>query len=174
MRKTIVLLSLAVLLTFSLSLWSQEKFIDVRQAMADHLASVKKFWGERDRAKANEEFEKAQEVWQKDVKPMIIEGEKTSEQFREYYERIAEVEAGLDKLGGLLESGTAQEIDPVANAIIWAISHHPRGFNVPKPRYSVWDWVFGLGIGIGFCLFAIFFGRHLRRSYYRRYEKGGE
>jgi hypothetical protein len=100
---------------------------------------------------------------------MIVEGVKADEQFREYLERMAEVDEHLLSLSQSLEKKEAPQIEPEVNAVIWAISHHPRGFDVPQPRYSAWDWVFGLGIGIGFCLVAVVFGLYLRRSYYRRY-----
>jgi hypothetical protein len=102
---------------------------------------------------------------------MITEGVKTNEQFREYFKRMAEIEENLNSLAQILEGKNTEGIESKANAVIWGISHHPRGFDLPKPRYSAWDWVFALGIGLGFCIFATVFGLHLRKSYYRRYKK---
>ena len=149
----------------------QEKFIDVRQNMADNLTAVKTAVKAADWAGALEKFRTARQIWDADVKPIITEGVKSDTQFQEYFDRIVEVEAGLDTVGRLLESRNGAEVEAKINAIIWGISHLPRGFNVPNPRYTVWDWIFGLGIGLGFCVFATFFGLHLRRSYYRRYKK---
>jgi hypothetical protein len=159
------------LLVFGQMAFGQEKFNDVRQSLADSLTGVKEAAGAGDLAAARKDFQTALETWERDVKPMIIEGVRTNSQFQEYFDRMAEVDADLAALGSELEEGVSQEIETRVNATIWAISHHPRGFSVPPPRYTVWDWVFGLGIGLGFCVFVIFFGLHLRRSYYRRYAR---
>lgn len=150
---------------------AQERFIDVRQMMADELTSVKTSVANQDWMKAKESFQEANTVWLNEVKPLIVEGVKTNEQFQEYFDRIREVEKNLNDLDLLLAGQKVQEIESKTNAIIWAISHRPRGFDVPQPRYSTWDWIFGLGIGIGFLVFAIYFGLYLRKSYYSRYKK---
>ncbi len=81
------------------------------------------------------------------------------------------VQADIDSLALLITQKKTDQIESLVNQIIWGISHHPRGFDVPDPVYTVWDWVFGLGIGLGFCVFITCFGLYLRRSYYRRYAK---
>jgi predicted metal-binding transcription factor (methanogenesis marker protein 9) len=158
-------------------------------------------------------FQRAKDIWNTEVKPLIVEGrdaeveEATREtegaikealedtqgdldqvkeilrekgvkkiedapgKFKEYVDRIDQVEAGLAELRRLLKDNKSEEVPAHVNAIIWSISHHPRGFDVPPPVYKWWDWVFGLGIGLGWCVFAIFFGLYLRRSYYRRYKR---
>ena len=150
---------------------AQERFIDVRQAMADSLTAAKTAAAKSDWAAAGSSVEAARTIWARDVKPLIVEGVKTSSDFREYADRIGEVEADLEAASSAAAAQDAAGLAAKINAAIWGISHHPRGFDVPPPRYSTWDWVFGLSIGIGFCVFAIWFGLYLRRSYYSRYPK---
>jgi hypothetical protein len=171
MRKVPLLLAAMVLFLFAQKIVAQEKFIDVRQAMADSLTSVKTAVKNNDWDGAFSHFQKAKGTWEQEVKPMITDGVKTDTQYKEYFDRIAEIGGNLNNLAQSLEARKSEDIEPKVNAIIWGISHHPRGFAVPKPRYTTWDWVFGLGIGIGFCLLAIVFGLYLRKSYYRRYKK---
>jgi hypothetical protein len=174
MRRVNLFLVIVIVLLLSQAGVSQEKFNDVRQQMADRLTAVKTSLQANDRGAAVGHFAEAKKTWEADVKPMIMEGVKTNNQFQEYFERMAEVDGHFVALGEELSSGGPQQVESRVNAIIWSISHHPRGFKVPPPRYTAWDWVFGLGIGIGFCTFAIGFGLHLRRSYYRRYQKQGK
>ncbi|MBM3310868.1 MAG: hypothetical protein FJY80_05110 [Candidatus Aminicenantes bacterium] len=150
---------------------AQERFIDVRQAMADALTSVKAAAGKGDWAAAAAAVESARTIWDRDVKPLILEGVKTDASFEEYAGRAGEVEAAVAAAGAAVAAGNAAEAELKVNAAIWGISHHPRGFDLPAPRYSAWDWVFGLSIGLGFCLFATWFGLYLRRSYYGRFPK---
>jgi hypothetical protein len=172
MRKAIFLFIALGVLSFVRNSLAQEKFIDVRQEMANRLTTVKTAAvAKTDWASALENFSKAKEIWESEVKPMINEGVKKDEQFREYFRRMPEIEANLNSLAQILEDKNTEGIESKVNAVIWGISHHPRGFDVPNPRYSIWDWVFALGIGVGFCIFATFFGLYLRRSYYRRYKK---
>ena len=171
MKKHLVVLAGFLFLFVVPALLGQERFIDVRQNMADNLSAVKAAVKEADWEGALEKFRTARQVWETDVKPIITEGVKSDTQFQEYFDRIGEVEAGLSSTGQLLETRNAADVEAKINAIIWGISHQPRGFKVPNPRYSAWDWVFGLGIGLGFIFFATFFGLRLRRSYYRRYLK---
>jgi hypothetical protein len=172
-RRNLFLLAFSFLFLSQVGL-SQEKFNDVRQQMADHLTAVKTSLRANDRQVAMGHFAAAKRVWEDDVKPMITEGVKTNSQFQEYFDRLAEVDGHFVSLAQELESGEVKQVESRVNAMIWAISHHPRGFKVPPPRYTAWDWVFGLGIGVGFCVFAAFFGLYLRRSYYRRYQKQGK
>ncbi|UCF43409.1 MAG: hypothetical protein JSV99_00305 [Planctomycetota bacterium] len=171
MRKIIPLLVAATILLLAHNTIAQEKIIDVRQNMADALTSVKTAVSQNDWAEALSSFNSAKDIWADDVKPLLVEDEKTEKRFLEYFGRIGEVEDGLSSVGQLLAAKNTGEIEPKVNAIIWSISHHPRGFDVPAPVYKWWDWVFGLGIGLGWCAFAIFFGLYLRRSYYRRYKR---
>jgi hypothetical protein len=171
MKKGIYLASLLSFLLLVQFAFGQEKFIDVRQNMANRLTEVKTAVKNNDWAAARENFEKAKSIWGQDVKPIITEGVKTDSQFQEYFNRIAEVEDNLEAVSRAIDAQAAGDIEAKVNAAIWGISHHPRGFDLPKPRYSVWDWIFGLGIGVGFCLFATLFGLYLRKSYYRRYPK---
>jgi hypothetical protein len=149
----------------------QERFNDVRQGMADLLTAVKTASSSADYDAARTDLAGALRVWTEDVKPFILEGVRTNDQFQEYFDRIPEVEAGLAEIAREIERGDRQAVESRANAIIWAISHHPRGFDIPQPRYTAWDWVFGLTIGIGFCILAVVSGLYLRRSYYRRYSR---
>ena len=171
MRKIISLLKVFIILFFVQNIIAQERFIDVRQDMADNLSSIKIAVEKSDWEEARKSFQKALNIWQQEVKPMIVEGVKTDEQFQEYFDRLDEIDRDFQNLSQLLGNTEDSEIEAQVNALIWGISHHPRGFDVPNPRYSIWDWIFGLGIGIGFCLFAVFFGMYLQRSYYRRYKK---
>jgi len=171
MRKVILLLVAVSTLLLAQSAIAQEKIIDVRQEMADNLTSVKTAVKDNDWSAVQDSFDKAKDTWQNEVKPLLVEDQKEEKpRFQEYFGRIGEVEENLDKLAQLVESRDA-EIESQVNAIIWGISHHPKGFDVGPPKYSAWDWVFGLGIGLGWCVFATFFGLYLRRSYYRRYAK---
>ena len=171
MRKAIFLFIALGVLSFALNSRAQEKFIDVRQEMANRLTAVKSAAAKTDWASALENLARAKDIWLGEVKPMINEGLKTDEKFSEYFKRMPEIEANLNSLAQILEDKNTEGIESKVNAVIWGISHHPRGFDVPNPRYSIWDWVFALGIGVGFCIFATFFGLYLRRSYYRRYKK---
>lgn len=171
MRKIILLLVAATILLLARGAVAQEKIIDVRQNMADALTAVKTAVSQNDWAEALSSFNRARDIWNDEVKPLLVEDEKTEKRFLEYFGRIGEVEDGLNSLGQILTAQSTQEVEPKVNAIIWSISHHPRGFDVPPPVYQWWDWVFGLGIGLGWCVFAIFFGLYLRRSYYRRYKR---
>ena len=171
MRKIIPLVAVGALL-LAQAAFAQERFIDVRQEMADNLTSVKTAAKNNDWAAAQNSFNKAKDTWQNEVKPLLIEDQKEEKpRFLEYFGRMNEVEENLSKLAHLLESRKDADIESQVNAIIWGISHHPKGFEVGPPKYSAWDWVFGLGIGLGWCVFATFFGLYLRRSYYRRYKK---
>jgi hypothetical protein len=153
--------------------FAQEKIIETRQEMANHLSAVKMAAADSNWTAATDSFNKAKDAWQSQVKPILTEdNEKAKPRFTEYYERIGEVEKGLDELGQILASQNQVEVESKVNQIIWSISHRPKGFEVGPFTYTVWDWVFGLGIGVGFCIFAISFGLYLRRSYYRRYKKG--
>jgi hypothetical protein len=174
MKKKFAWIGFFGFLIFAQNISAQERFIDVRQMMADELTSVKTSVANQNWMGAKESLQEAKTIWLNEVKPLVVEGVKTNEQFQEYFNRIGEVEKGLDGLDLLLAGHKVQEIDSKVNAIIWAISHQPRGFDVPQARYSTWDWIFGLSIGIGFCIFAFYFGLYLRRSYYHRYKKQGE
>ncbi|MHC4157636.1 MAG: hypothetical protein ACYSSO_01015 [Planctomycetota bacterium] len=181
--------SLLLLAQAAVAQHGELEFIEARQEFADNLTSVKNILKDNDWTNAQQSFDKAKDEWENKVKPMIVEGreaeidtarnegvenpEDAPGKLKEYSDRISEVETNLSKLALLLKSKEAGEIETTVNAIIWAISHQPRGFDVPKRTYSVWDWVFGLGIGGGFCIFAIVAGLYLRRSYYRRYQKLG-
>jgi len=173
MRRTLFAGPLLALLFVIQPAFGQEKFNDVRQQMADRLTAVKAAIRDADRAAAQANLAEAQKTWEAEVKPMIVEGAETNGQFQEYFDRIQDVENNLTALAAELEAGEAGRIESLVNAVIWGISHHPRGFDVPPPRYTAWDWVFGLSIGVGFCVFAVVFGLYLRRSYYRRYAKPG-
>ena len=169
MRKAVPLALVIGLLAASSAGFCQEKFNDVRQAMADLLTAVKKDSAAADFSSADGNLAAARKVWNEEVKPLILEGVRSSDQFQEYFDRIPEVEAGFEEIAREIERREGQEVAVRVNAVIWAISHHPRGFDIPQPRYTAWDWVFGLSIGIGFCVLAVASGLYLRRSYYRRY-----
>ncbi len=174
MKRINLFLVIVTVLLFSQPGVGQERFNDVRQQMADHLTAVKSSLRANERQAALAHFGEAKKIWEAEVKPMITEGVKANDQFQEYFDRMAELDGHFVSLAQELESDGLLQIESRVNAMIWAISHHPRGFKVPNPRYTVWDWVFALGIGIGFCVLAMVFGLHLRRSYYRRYQKQGE
>jgi hypothetical protein len=150
---------------------AQERFIDVRQAMADALTAAKAAAGKGDWAAAAAAVESGRTIWTRDVKPLVLQGVKSDASFEEYAARVGEVEAAVEAAGAAVAAGNAAEAELRVNAAIWGISHHPRGFDLPAPRYSAWDWVFGLSIGLGFCAFAVWFGLYLRRSYYGRFPK---
>lgn len=192
MRKFIILL-VAVTLFFSVrtafAQVDELAFIEERQAFADNLTAVKTAVRAGDWPLAQQNFDEARKGWESDVKPMIVEGrgaeiekarqagvenpEAEEGKLKEYSDRAGAIEENLNKIALLLQSKKSEEIEPTINATIWAISHQPRGFDIPHRTYSVWDWVFGLGIGLGFCVFAIITGLYLRRSYYRRYQRLG-
>jgi hypothetical protein len=173
MKKTAAMALLGTLLFVIQAGFGQERFNDVRQQMADRLTAVKTGIRDADRTAARVSLAEAEKIWQGEVRPMILDGVKTNSQFQEYFDRIQDVEKNLATLAAELETSESGRIETLVNALIWAISHHPRGFDVPPPRYTAWDWVFGLSIGVGFCVFAIVFGLYLRRSYYRRYTRPG-
>jgi len=165
-------LFLSIFLLFSSVLYSQERFIDVRQKMADALTQVKNDALLANWSKVETSLAEVENIWLTEVKPMITEEVKKDSQYQEYLNRLEEVEMNLNRLKETLKSRDQDKMETLVNATIWAISHHPRGFKVPPPRYSIWDWVFALTIGLGFCFLAIWFGLYLRRSYYRRFPKG--
>ena len=190
MKKVIILLvvvSLVLSIQTAFAQVGELAFIEARQEFADNLTVVKNAVKADDWLLAQQNFDEAKKSWESDVKPMIVEGRKEeiekarqagienpeNEQgkLKEYSDRIGEIEENLNKIALLLQSKKDSEIEPTVNATIWAISHQPRGFDIPQRTYSVWDWVFGLGIGLGFCAFAIIAGLYLRRSYYRRYQR---
>ena len=192
MKKSVFLMAAAGLLLFAQTVFAKMDelaFIETRQKLADNLTAVKDSAKNNNWTNAQESLELAKKIWETDVLPMITDGRKEEVEkagqagvenpqeaegkFKEYFDRIGEVEANLIKLPQLLTSRNAGEIETTINTIIWAISHQPRGFKVPHRTYSAWDWTFGLGIGIGFCIFAVVSGLYLRRSYYRRYQKLG-
>jgi hypothetical protein len=150
---------------------AQEKFIDVRQAMADSLTAAKEAGTKADWAAARVSLEKGADLWFKEIKPMINEGLSSNADLQEYANRIAEVDGNLVAADAAVEARDSVQLSTKINAAIWGISHHPRGFDVPPPRYTAWDWVFALVIGLGFCTLAIWFGLYLRKSYYSRYPR---
>ena len=150
---------------------AQEKFIDVRQAMADRLTEAKAAAVKGDFDAARASLDLGRDAWTRDVKPMIEENAPKNVDYQEYFDRIGPVEADLAAAAEALETRDPAGFEKRVNAAIWGISHHPRGFNVPAPRYTAWDWVFALAIGLGFCGFAIWFGLYLRRNYYSRYPR---
>lgn len=150
---------------------AQERFIDVRQAMADRLTEGKAAAAKGDFDAARASLDLGREAWTRDVKPMIEENAPKNADYKEYLDRIGAVEADLAAASEALAARDAAGFEKRVNAAIWGISHHPRGFSVPAPRYTAWDWVFALGIGLGFCGFAIWFGLYLRRNYYSRYPR---
>jgi len=151
--------------------FAQEKFIDVRQVMADRLTEAKAAAVKGDFDAARTSLDVGREAWTRDVKPMIEENAPKNADYQEYFDRIGSVEADLAAAGTALETRDPAGFEKRVNAAIWGISHHPRGFNVPAPRYTAWDWVFALAIGFGFCGFAVWFGLYLRRNYYSRYPR---
>jgi hypothetical protein len=171
MRKKIALSLPLLVLFLARAVFAQEVFNDVRQRMADRLTAVKTALALSDREAARRSFDEARRIWADEVKTMIVEGVKTNGQFQQYFERIGQIEENLASLDQELKAEDTRKVESLANAVIWGISHHPRGFGVPPPRYTVWDWAFGLGIGVGFCIFAVVSGLYLRRSYYRRYSR---
>lgn len=171
-HENFLFLLLSTSLVFSSLLYSQERFIDVRQKMADQLTRVKNEARLANWSNAQTSLAEVENTWLTEVKPLIIEEVKKDSQYLEYFNRLEEVEMNLNKLKEALRRQDQESLETLANATIWAISHHPRGFKVPPPRYSIWDWVFALTIGLGFCALAIWFGLYLRRSYYRRFPKG--
>jgi hypothetical protein len=173
MKKTAPIALVATLLFVLQPGFGQERFNDVRQHMADRLTAVKTAVRDADRSEAQVNLTEAKKIWEAEVRPMISDGVKTNSQFQEYFDRLGDVETNLAALDDELAAGESGRIETLVNAVIWGISHHPRGFDVPPPRYTAWDWVFGLSIGVGFCVFAMLFGLHLRRSYYRRYTRPG-
>ncbi|MHC4068236.1 MAG: hypothetical protein ACYS18_05075 [Planctomycetota bacterium] len=170
-RKYKSLFIVAAFLILPCSLSAQEKFIDVRQEMADNLSEVKKNISADDWASALENFNKTKNIWSTEVITLLNEDQQTEKRFSEYFERINSIQADIDSLALLITQKKTDQIESKVNHIIWGISHHPQGFDVPDPVYTVWDWVFGLGIGLGFCVFITCFGLYLRKSYYRRYAK---
>jgi hypothetical protein len=164
----LLILGLALLTTAAAA---QEKFIDVRQAMADSLTAAKEAGTKADWAAARAALEKGADLWFKEIKPMINEGLSSNSDLQEYANRIAEVDGNLVAADAAVEARDAVLLSTKINAAIWGISHHPRGFDVPPPRYTAWDWVFALVIGLGFCALAIWFGLYLRKSYYSRYPR---
>jgi hypothetical protein len=171
MKRSFPAAFIAGLLIVSLPVICQEKFNDVRQNMADLLTAVKQASAAGDLESAGRDLAAAGKAWAEDVKPLILEGVRTNDQYQEYFDRIPEVEAGLADIGLDIGRADRQAVESRVNAVIWAISHHPRGFDIPQPRYTAWDWVFGLSIGIGFFILAVVSGLYLRRSYYRRYAR---
>jgi hypothetical protein len=171
MKRAVPIAFVAGMLAASLNGLCQEKFNDVRQSMADFLTAVKASSSSSDFATAGRNLAAAVRTWTEDVKPLIVEGVRTNDQFQEYYDRVPEVESGLEAISREIDLADRQAVETEVNSVIWAISHHPRGFDIPQPRYSAWDWVFGLSIGIGFLVLAIASGLYLRRSYYRRYSR---
>jgi uncharacterized membrane protein YvbJ len=81
MRRIISLLVAVAVLLLAQTLFAQEKIIDVRQEMADHLTEVKTAVSDNDWAKALSSFNKAKDVWQNEVKPLLIEDDKTEKRF---------------------------------------------------------------------------------------------
>lgn len=164
--------ALAVLLLASApAAFAQERFIDVRQAMADRLTEAKAAVKKGDFDAALTSLGLGRDAWARDVKPMIEENAPKNADYQEYFDRIGPVETDLAAAAAALDARDPAGFEKRVNAAIWGISHHPRGFNVPAPRYTAWDWVFALGIGLGFCGFAIWFGLYLRRNYYSRYPR---
>jgi hypothetical protein len=161
----------ALLLAAASAALAQEKFIDVRQAMADRLTEAKAAAVKGDFEAARASLDLGRNAWSRDVKPMIEENAPKNRDYREYFDRIGAVEADLAAAAEALGTRDSSGFEKRVNAAIWGISHHPRGFDVPAPRYTAWDWVFALAIGLGFCAFAIWFGLYLRRSYYSRYPR---
>jgi hypothetical protein len=171
MRKNAVIVLFLGLLLLARSGLAQEKFIDVRQTMANALTAAKDAAKKGDWDGAAASLEKARSTWTEEVRPLIRESVKVDKDYQEYFDRIGEVESNLDAAAAAIVARSLADLEAKVNAAIWAFSHHPRGFSVPKPRYSAWDWVFGLGIGLGFCIFAVWFGFYLRCSYYSRFPK---
>ncbi len=161
----------ALLLASAPVVLAQERFIDVRQAMADRLTEAKAAVAKGDFDAARAPLDLGRNAWAMDVKPMIEENAPKNADYKEYFDRIGAVEADLAAAAEALAARDAAGFEKRVNAAIWGISHHPRGFTVPAPRYTAWDWVFALGIGLGFCAFAIWFGLYLRRNYYSRYPR---
>jgi hypothetical protein len=161
----------ALLLAAAPAALAQEKFIDVRQAMADDLTEAKAAVAKGDFDAARTSLDLGRQAWARDVKPLIEENAPQNADYKEYFDRIGPVETDLAAAAAALDARDPAGFEKRVNAAIWGISHHPRGFDVPAPRYTAWDWVFALAIGFGFCGFAVWFGLYLRRNYYSRYPR---
>ena len=171
MRKLFFLFAFVVLLIFDRQSFAQEKFDETREEMASYLTSIKKAAKESIWDEALTSLKDAKNIWYNQIKVLIVQDQEKGKRFQEYFNRMDEIEANLDNIEKILDEKNLHEIESAINQTIWSISHHPRGFEVPKPKNTVWDWVFALTIGIGYCIGITFFGLYLRKSFYRRYKK---
>jgi len=173
MKRKYRLITAALILFIAGTVFAQEKFIDVREDMAKNLTQVKKLAGESKWEEAKAALLTAKDIWNNEVKTLILEDQNKEKRFSEYFNRMNKIETNLENVSVPLKGEDVVEIEKSVNAAIWSISHHPAGFNVPSREYTVGDWIFGLSIGFGTIILAIFFGLYLRRSFYKRYAKAG-
>jgi hypothetical protein len=155
------------LFLFSFSLFSQTVFDQERENMAMDLTQIKILTEKNNWLKSDSLLQSVQSRWKEEVLPIILEDHMDEKRFDQYYQRIDRIDQQLNLIENQIKNRQKKDLDSLVNLTIWSISHHPRGFDVPEERYTLKDWIFGLSIGFGYLLFAILFGLHLRRTFYK-------
>ncbi len=173
MKKIKRAIFLAVVGISILSLFLQPitaELLDDLGYMADELTRCKGAAQDERWEKAQQHYDNALARWG-GIKPRLKEDE--SEVGRNRIDRILEVDKELENIKNSINETSIQNLTTHVNRCIWAISYQPDGFKAPEDNFTLSDWILALVIGLGFDVFAIAFGLHLRRIYRRGGYKGG-
>ena len=154
-----ITLAIFVLAIVLLSSPTSAAYLDDLEEMANQLTKCKDSAMDGEWSDAQDYYKNIILLWGR-VKSQFEEDENRKE-------RVGEVDQNLSLIDEAIGKENATVVSDHVNKCIWAISYQPDGFNAPEDGFTLNDWVLALVIGLGFDVFAIAFGLHLRRTYRR-------